>query len=361
MIWFHVSSVGEFNAILPLLEEFRKHGYDVLLSVYTLAGYKYARKRLKDVPIFKYSYFDNPVFVRNLLERFPIKALIISETELWYNLITIPKKHGIKVFIVNGRISDRSFRMYRIFDFFFSKLIERIDRIYARSDRDRIRFKLLGAKNVVFLGDLKVDAVMKRIEPVSRKEILLEEDDLVLTFGSVRGKEFPHVLRVMKALRKRNIKFILAPRHLHHVDEWKYKLESKGFKVSLRTHLKQAWDVLILDTIGELVSFYALSDICFVGGTLERYGGHNVLEPLYLGKPVIVGRFYSNVKEHVRYFKKRRAIFVVEDVEEFVNTVNFLTSASGVNEYIAKVCKEFFSKFGNAKERIFKDLILNLS
>jgi len=359
-VWFHAASVGELNALKPLIDAFSSEGHEYIITTYTHSGVKHARNIYPDIDVLKYPFIDNPFFVRKVVRNHRPDILIIAETELWPFLIGEARKLGLHTFIVNGRISDRTFRRYFKLRWFFGKVLSRISRIYAKSDKHRRRFLLLGAKDVKFMGDLKVDAVMKPVKPISREELGFSEEDILITFGSIRRKEIPHIvsaLRKMKGLSR----FIVAPRHLENVPYLKKKLLDEGFNISTRTSPQTGSDVLVLDTIGELRSIYRISDIAFVGGTLENYGGHNVLEPLYFGIPTIVGKFYWNVREQVDYFRRKKAIFVVEDSQELVETVRFLLKNPSISRHVKEISQEFFRIFGNASTRIYNDIVNYLS
>ncbi len=355
-VWFHAASVGELNALKPLIDTFSSRGHGYLITTYTRSGERHARRNYPEVPVLKYPFIDNPFFVRNLVREHRPDILIIAETELWPFLIGESKRLGLRVFIVNGRISDRTFRRYFRLRWLFGRILKGVSRVYAKSDKHRRRFLLLGAEDVRFMGDLKVDAVMKPAKFISREELGFSEDDILITFGSIRRKEIPHILSALRKMRGLS-RFILAPRHLENVPYLKRKLTEEGFSVSRRTSPQSGSDVVILDTIGELRSIYRISDIAFVGGTLEDYGGHNVLEPLFFGIPTIVGKYYWNVREQVDYFRRRRAIFTVEDVDEMVETIRFLLRNPSIARHVKEVSQEFFRIYGNASIRIYRDMV----
>ncbi|MCS7244935.1 MAG: glycosyltransferase N-terminal domain-containing protein [candidate division WOR-3 bacterium] len=347
-VWFHCSSIGELNAISPLISRFE----DTIISVFTKTGYEYAKKNFKNSIVFRY-FLDNPFVLRKILSLKP-KILIIAETEIWPNLINCSKKKGIKLFLVNARLSNRSFRLYRAFSFFFKNLIEKFDKIYTRSESDKLRFKMLGAKNLVFFGNIKVDAVSFNVKDIRREELGFSNDDFIITFGSVRSKEIKKILKVVEYYK--DFKFIIAPRHLENIEKIVDELKHKNIDWSFRTKNNLS-RVLILDSFGELKSIYKISDICFVGGTLENYGGHNILESLYFGKPTIIGSFYRNIKEQVEYFKSRNAIFIVKDENAMIEVIKLIRNNEKIREHVKLVCDEFFKNHIGATQRIYEDIL----
>ncbi len=355
-IWFHAASVGEIGALKPLIKRFMEEGFEPVITVYTRSGVRHAGEAFPGITVRKYPFLDNPFFVRKWIKSHHPVALIIAETELWPFLIGTAKAAGLRVFIVNGRISDRTFRTYYSLRWFFSRILDRVDRIYAKSDKHRRRFILLGAGDVKFLGDLKVDSVMTPVKEISRYELGFSSDDNILTFGSIRSREIPHVLDAVRRL-KGLVKMVIAPRHLKNAKTLMEELKQAGFSVSLRSKLEGPSDIVILDTMGELRSIYRISDMAFVGGTLENYGGHNVLEPLFFSIPTMVGKFHWNVKEQVDYFKRRKAIFIVEDSQELVETVRFILKNPTIRRYINEISRKYFSTYGNASGRIYRDIL----
>lgn len=347
-VWFHCSSIGELNAIAPLVNKFE----DTIISVFTKTGYEYAKKNFKNSIVFRY-FLDNPFVLRKILSLNP-KILIIAETEIWPNLINCSKKKGLKLFLVNARLSNRSFRLYKAFSFFFKNLISKFDKIYARSESDKLRFKTLGAKNLVFFGNIKIDAVGFNVKDIKREELNFSNEDFVVTFGSVRSKEIKKIIKVIEYFK--DFKFIIAPRHLENIEKIVNELRSKNIDWTLRTKNNLS-RVLILDSFGELKSIYKISDICFVGGTLENYGGHNILESLYFGKPTIIGSFYKNIKEQVEYFKDRNAIFIVKDEKEMIEVIKLIKNDEKIKNHVKLVCSEFFKSHIGAIERIYEDIL----
>ncbi len=347
-VWFHASSLGELNAIVPLINKFD----DRIISTFTKTAYLQAQKNYPYSKVYRY-FLDNPFTLREILSQKP-DVLIIAETEIWPNLINMSYKHGLKIFLVNGRLSNRSFRFYKAFSLIFTPIFKKFLRIYARSDGDRLKFKLVGASDVVFFGDLKIDAVKTNIRDIKRGELGFNEEDFIITFGSVRSKEIEEVVKVIDYFK--NFKFVVAPRHLDNISKIIEELNKREIEWSLRIPLKPS-RVLILNSFGELKSIYGISDICLVGGTLKNYGGHNILESLYFKKPTIIGPYYKNVKQYVEYFKKNNAIFIAQNASEMIEIINIIKDNNNLKENIIKVCEAFFREHIGAVNRIYDDIL----
>jgi len=347
-VWFHCSSIGELNAIMPLIKKFN----DKIISVFTKSAYEYAKKNFSYIPIYRY-FLDNPFTLKKILKENP-NILIIAETEIWPNLIINSYKRNIKIFLVNGRVSDRSFKFYKTFLFFFGEIFKKFNRIYARSESDEEKFKLLKARDVVFFGDLKIDAVSHNIINITREELGFSEDDFIITFGSIRSKEIEKIIKVIDYFK--NFKFVIAPRHFENIERIAYELNKRNINWSLRVPFKPS-RVIILNSFGELKSIYRISDICFIGGTLADYGGHNALESLYFKKPTIIGPYYKNIKSYVDYFKSRNAIFIVRDENEMIETIKIIKNNKSLKDNISLVCEEFFKNHIGATEKIYNDIL----
>jgi len=347
-VWFHSSSIGELNAIMPLIKKFDNK----IISVFTKSAYEYAKKNFSYTPIYRY-FLDNPFTLKKILAEKP-DILIIAETEIWPNLILTSYKRNVKIFLVNGRVSDRSFKFYKAFLFFFGEIFKKFNRIYARSENDELKFKLLKAKDVVFFGDLKIDAVSHNIIDISREELGFNREDFIITFGSIRGKEIEKIIKVVDYFK--DFKFIIAPRHFENIEKIIYELNRRNINWSLRVPFRPS-SVIILNSFGELKSIYRISDICFIGGTLVDYGGHNILESLYFNKPTIVGPYYKNIKSYVDYFKNKNAVFVVRDENEMIETIKIIRNNQSLKDNISLVCEEFFKNHIGATEKIYNDIL----
>ncbi len=347
-VWFHASSLGELNAIVPLIDKFD----DKIISTFTRVAYLQAQKSYPYTKVYRY-FLDNPFILKRILNEKP-DILIIAETEIWPNLINKSYKNNVKIFLVNGRLSNKSFRFYKTFSFIFTPIFKKFSRIYARSDNDRLKFKMLGANDVVFLGDLKVDAVRTNIKDIKRSDLGFSEDDFIITFGSVRSKEIEEIVKVVDYFK--NFKFVIAPRHLDNVSKIVEELNKRDIEWSLKVPFKPS-RVLILNSFGELKSIYGISDICFVGGTLENYGGHNVLESLYFKKPTIIGPYYKNVKQYVEYFKRKNAIFVAKNASEMIEIIKMIKDNNDLKKNIIETCEAFFREHVGVVNRIYEDIL----
>jgi tetraacyldisaccharide 4'-kinase len=308
-IWLHAVSVGEVLTCQELAARLRSRfpRARIVVSTTTPTGQEMARDKLQKVAdaVF-YAPLDLPFAVRSVLCRLRPRLVVVLETEIWPNLYREVKRSGASLLIANGRISDASAARYARFRWFFRAVLRLPDAILAQSTLDRQRFLAAGAPpdRVQVGGNLKFDAAA----PAPPAGPLAEWIDrlrpaAVILAGSTRETEEAAVLAAFRGLcaRFERLLLILAPRHPHRFQEVADLLAAEGWPFVRRSDLSPGSElplhgVLLLDTLGELASLYSLATVVFVGGSLNGWGGHNVLEPAMAGKPVVVGPYMQNFR-----------------------------------------------------------------
>lgn len=336
VIWFHAVSVGEVLASVELIRRLRmeKPSIPVFLSTSTLAGRAVADSKLKRNVFF--APLDYRSVIRRVLRRLRPSAVVILETEIWPNLFRESKRAGASLLMANARISDRAFPKYERWRAFFRHALSQPDAILAQSDQDRRRFLACGATNVEIAGNLKYDlaapaiaaeiaACLDRIAPAkiwiaasTMTDGAIDEDDAVLAALPSR----PGLL------------LILAPRKPERFDIVAQKLERANTRFLRRSSgLAGATlalpGVLLLDSIGEMAGLFARADAVFMGGTLADRGGHNILEPAFFGKPVIVGPHMENFAEIAREFRDACALIEIGSLKELQPAIERLLDDPG--------------------------------
>jgi 3-deoxy-D-manno-octulosonic-acid transferase len=300
-IWVHAVSVGEVMAAHPLIRELKKKypHRKLVLSTVTVTGNFTARRRVPEADAVFYFPFDFPWIVRRVIQGINPQIVLVAETELWPNFFRELKRAGIPSAVINGRISLNSHRNYRKFKSFFGQVFDNVTLFCMQSEADAVRIKDIGAdpEKVMVTGNLKFD---QNLPKTTSAPVSVPSGKIVITAGSTHRGEEAALLEVFKRLREKypELLLILAPRHPERFDEVEGLINKAGYDCQRRTKLKgPVRDVLLLDTIGELRSFYSLCDIAFVGGSLVKVGGHNLLEPAAMKKPVIFSRYMFNFKE----------------------------------------------------------------
>jgi len=329
-IWVHAVSVGEVMAVHPLVRELKKKypRRKLIISTVTITGNYTARQRVPEADAVFFFPFDYPFVIRKVLKMINPAMVLVAETELWPNFFRELKRAGIPSVVINGRISPHSFKNYIKFKGFFKQVFEQVDLFCMQSDADAERIRTIGAvaEHVLVTGNLKFD--QKLSEPQA-KPVAIPKTRKVITAGSTHRGEEETLLWVFAKLRGKfpELMLILAPRHPERFDEVEGLVNSAGFECQRRTRLKgQFKDVLLLDTIGELRSFYAVCDIAFVGGSLVKIGGHNLLEPAAVKKPVIFSKYMFNFKEISEALMASGGGIMVKDKNELYVQLDSLLS-----------------------------------
>lgn len=304
-IWVHGSSVGEILAAGRLMDHLSKSGNQVLASTWTLSGREVMQRTRPEV-VCKFAPIDHPWCVDAAIDAVAPLALVLIETELWPVWIAGAARRGIPVVLVSGRLSDRSFPRYRRLGRLVSDSLQRMHAIGARTSGDRERFIQLGADpdRVVTTGDLKLehDETQPRVAPDLERAL---GDQPLVVAGSTHAGEERAVVAALRAVSNAGLRarLVIAPRQLERTAQVRRLVRAAGRPVRLRSKLGSETladdTVLLLDTLGELPSLYQRAQAAFVGGSLVSVGGHNVLEPVLAGCPVLFGRHTSNVRHAV--------------------------------------------------------------
>lgn len=339
-VLFHASSIGEINAVYPLIKKFPSYK----LSVFTRWGYDYARSLGLNAIRFP---LDNPRCLRKILNG--VRAVIIAETEIWPNLIITAKEMGIKVFIVNGTVGEKWVKFYKALGI-FRKALGMVDLVICQSEEDARRFMEIGAKNVEVFGNLKFDSVERPVKDIKFERFKVENSFI---FANVRGREIEDVIKAIKFSIKRlgNLRFVIAPRHLDNVKRIANKLKETDIDFSLRTREDDS-TVLILDTLGELWSIYRFGKGCFVGGSLYGYGGHSIIEPAYWKLPTAAGP-HLHKQTYALDMVKEGALFLVRNWEELGNFIVKIYSDEEFSGKLSSKIHEFYLRNRGIADRVY--------
>jgi len=321
-IWIHAASVGEVNAvkilILKLLNKYPKHNF--VLSTMTKTGQKVAKEIS---PKLTTIFFPIDIYhlMRRVYRKLNPKLIFLVETEFWPNMLYLARKKKISAILLNGRISDKSFPKYRKMRFFWKPLWKTIVAVNAQSEKDAQRFISLNFKNVVNTHNLKFCLEIPEYDKITlRKELGFKESDFIIVWGSSRPGEEKLLNENLHKLNNqiKNLKLIIAPRHIHRSPEIKKIFE--GNQVTFYSSLKSEKQIIIVDEMGILNMFYALSNLTIVGGSFFSFGGHNPLEPANYGMPIIMGKYHSSCQDSVNRLLENKAI-VISDKRKIADDI----------------------------------------
>lgn len=326
-VWVHAASVGEVNAVLPLIAELRRRrpGLAILLTTATPTGGALARRHMQDGLAHAYLPFDRTGAVRRFLAVHRPAVGIVVETELWPNLYAACEDAGVPLVVVNGRVSTRTLRAPVWLRDLYARCLMSVRAVLARSPEDRDGFIALGAppSAVRVLGNLKYAAPARTAAapiPLGRPYVLAastrEGEELLIA----RAWQHTHCTHLL----------VIAPRHPQRLDQVLAELKPLGLPVAVRSRgdtIGDGTSIYLADTFGELEGFMAGAELVFMGGSLVPKGGHNVLEPARLGKAVVFGPHMDNFAEEARLLLQENAALQVGDPQALAAAITELLAA----------------------------------
>ena len=292
-IWFHVCSLGEARALKPILDFLEDE--KVSITTITQTGQKEARKYNADVRYLPFEIFL-PFWIKKQ------RLLVVLEAEFWYLLFVVAKARGSRVILLNARISDKSVKKYLQFAWFYKKLLQRVEIVYAQSEVDKNRFLALGAKNIEVVGNIKLAAKINHNKEYDKPDV-----ELIVAGSTHEGEEKSALAGFVEYKREHNSKLIVVPRHPERFESV-YALMQEAATNNALTLSKfsedktLSTDMILVDMMGELNNIYKISDIAILGGAFkEDVGGHNPLEPAFFGCKIITGKHFFHQKELFKY------------------------------------------------------------
>jgi len=334
IIWVHAVSVGEVMAAIPLLKKIREKypSKGLMLSTITDTGQKVAREKLPEGTMVFYLPFDISIILKRVFKRKKPELLITIETELWPNLLRVSKQYGTPVILLNGRISEKSFKGYKKVSFFVKEVLSNVTLFCMQSETYAERISNIGVdeRRIKVLGNFKFD-----IKPPSKIPEWSERlKGPVLIGGSTHEGEEGFLISVYMELKKDfpDLNLILAPRHPERFKNVEDLLRSNGLYFIKRSAFsnqlsappplssplegegrRKGGIIILLDTVGELSSVYGISDVAIIGKSFKGHGGQNPLEPAYWGKPILCGPHMENFPFIKDFFREGAALEVDKD------------------------------------------------
>jgi len=329
-LWLHAVSVGEVNLLAPLIREIqqRRPDWQCVVSTTTATGMALASKKYAELTVF-YCPLDFSWAVASAMRRIRPDVLVLAELELWPNLVRAARQFGARVAVINGRLSEHSFRGYRRIRPLVARLLKQIDLVAVQDETYAGRFRDLGAlpAAVHVTGSLKYDgAQTDRNNPATvrlRRLAGFADEDQVLLAGSTQEPEEAVVVEVYRQLSRNwpRLRLVLVPRHPDRFRAAARLLDSSGIPWQRRTELDDqgpspAARVLLVDVVGELGAWWGTARIAFVGGSLGERGGQNMIEPAAYGAAVCFGPNTRNFRDVVSTMLAHDAAVVVADGEQ---------------------------------------------
>jgi len=367
--WFHGVSVGEIHLLRQVVTRFREcfPHWQCVVSATTATGFEEARKQFADLPVVFWP-FDFTWAVKNALRTIRPTLVVLSEGEMWPNFIGAAKAQGVKVAVINGRMSPRSARRFARFRWLLSGVFGQLDWIGAQNDEYREHFLALGATTVVSTGNIKYDGVSTERgnarTQAMRTLLSIAPDALVWVAGSTQDPEEAlavDIYRRAKAVHPQ-LRLILVPRHPERFDEVARLLERSGLAFVRRGELNVGTSIppdaiILVDTIGELSAIWGLANIAFVGGSLDgKRGGQNMIEPSAFGAAVLFGPHTWNFKQTVADLLARAAAIEVRDGPALETAVMRLLADRTQRDRLGEAARAFVLSQQGATARTLDEL-----
>jgi len=367
-IWFHTVSMGEFIAAAPLIEQTMAANPDALMTITTTTPtgsaqvQKHFAQQITEGRVFHvYLPYDLPWLLNGFLDKLKPKLLIILETELWPNLIHCSKKSGAKVMVVNARLSERSAKGYEKVSSLAKSMLIQLDMLAVQNKNDAQRFLALGMpeQNMNVTGSIKFD--------LSIDDSLLEQGQSwrnkwghkrkVICLASTHVGEDQIGLDAFKTIREadEDALLLIVPRHPERFDAVAKLIHTQGFNFSRRSENKlgPSTQVLLIDTMGELMQFLAASDICIMGGSFVQNGAHNPLEPAALSVPVLIGESQFNFALICEQLEEAGGLKTVTEDNLASNAIKWL-SDDELRKEKGAAAKQVVEDNRGAKQKVFE-------
>jgi len=361
MLWLHGASAGDLLALAPMFGPLRERfpGCRILLSTTTNTGYLMARDRLaKQIDGVVYAPYDLWGATRRAARAIRPDVLVLEYTEIWPNLIRAAKRSGARVVLTNGRFSPKNEGKYRLFFSLIGNPLRDMDLFLMRLEEEAGRARSLGApaERVWVTGNTKFDALAAapaKEDEALRRALGLAEGARVLMAGSTHEGEEEHVLAVYRRLLPEHpdLRLVIAPRYIDRAERIAGLAREAGLTVGLRSREnREAGQVVVLDTIGELARAYRLATVVFVGGSFTKRGGQNILEPAGQGKPVLYGPHMDNFRDSVQVLDGHGGI-QVKDAEELFTRVSELLKQPEQLQALGEQARATVSQISGASQR----------
>lgn len=325
LIWIHAASIGEANSAFTYIEHLKKKHPDVsvLLTTITLTSANLLRDKIKMIPgcCHQFAIADVPGWIKKFLDFWQPEKVIFLESEIWPNIIYELRKRNIPVYLLNARLSDRSFRRWRRFSRCMRGILSNFDAVLAQSKEDAEKFSAFGTDNVVQIDNLKY---ANSILPCNKNLLNVFRSFCagrrVFVAASTHHGEEEIIFQAHKLMNEKiPVTTIIIPRHISRIPQIMDLCARLGLKCTLRSEAVKGRlensEIFLVDTYGEVGTFFRLAHMTFVGGSLTNIGGHNILEPAALGKIVLHGPHMSNFIEMTQELHRLNAAYEVKTAE----------------------------------------------
>ena len=369
VIWFHAVSLGEAEAVFPLVRQIQKQhqNVEILITTTTPTGSARVNAVMQETVTHVYLPYDIPDAINRFMRCFKPRLAVIMETEIWPNLFLACGKRRIPLYIINARLSEKSSLGFQKIPSLVRPTLAQVTLVATQTEDDATRFISIGADSskVKTLGNIKFDIKVPQetIEQGIQLKIDLFGGRFVWLIASTHKDEESIFLAHYQEIKKKipELLLVIVPRHPERFSEVKKQCEQQQLAVVLRTskeNVRSDTDVYLADTLGELKMLYASADVAFVGGSMVPSGGHNILEAVAVGVPVMFGPYMSNFKEIARKVLVANAAIQCKDEAALILNLLILYDQPSYRATLVEKAKAFMIQNQGATDKICKTLDL---
>ena len=370
LIWVHAVSMGEVEACRPLVAAIQSSfpGHQILITTMTPTGSARVKDLYADDVLHCYLPYDLPILMRRFIDAIQPAFAVIMETELWPNLIYHCHKKSIPLVLANARMSERSLKGYQRIPNLTRDILQSFTLIAAQAQQDKERFIALGAnrEKVHAVGNLKFEVNLSAsiVEQAEAIRSMWGNRPVFIAASTHEGED-EVILNASRQIRAQvpDLLLIIVPRHPERFDKVAALCQRSGFKILRRSEnglCRSDIQILVIDSMGELPIFYACSDVAFVGGSLVPTGGHNILEPAALARPVIVGPHVFNFAEITQQFIDAYAVIQVDNAESLATTVTDLLKNPPKRTSMGEAGQQLIKQSQGASQRLLNLIKYNI-
>lgn len=329
-VWVHAVSLGEVIAAIPLIDALLDKKWSVFITTMTPTGSERVQARFGDKVAHQYLPYDLPRVLKRFFKQIQPRVGVIMETELWPNLIYQARAANVPLLLANARLSDDSMQGYKLIKFIIKPVLNQFSAILPQGEEDAKRFIGLGAQKelVHVLGNIKFDLQTNTIDSKKFNDLKSHwgAERTAVIAASTHDNEESQILSQLKRLQTAipDVVLLIAPRHPERFQAVYQLCQQAGFNTGLRSNvdtLSPENEIVVLDSLGELLGMYQISDYAFVGGSLVPVGGHNVLEPIAMNVPVLSGNQVHNFKAICDDLNEAKGILLVQQGNEVIDGI----------------------------------------
>ena len=377
ILWFHAESIGESFSIVSLIKKLYKKNYFIIFTTNTNIAKQAIKEKLNNKISIQYFPYPNHLFLNRFYQTWKFSKIFFVENEIYPNILSFAKKHNIKTYLLNARMSNNSFKYWAKFKFLIHKILIKYDYIFTSSKDETKKFLFLSDnyKNIECIGNLKISSSILNSNEIEQEFNDIENKDTtvakckllkkicenrkIILFGSIHSEEFFHLIwQYIMLSKKINLIAIFAPRHLEEVE----KLENLLMQNNITTIKWSNFcgnienNAIIIDTIGELSKIYNICDIAIVCGSfVNNIGGHNPLEPISLKKITFIGQYYDKCANVIEPLLQHNAIIKTNHL--YFDVIKFLKDLQ-LQQHVINSGIKFLEQNSNIDDKIIAKLKL---